>query len=166
MSLPVVLPRYIPKDLREQDRMFQHLNQGVRRNNYRTHAMDQRFLNQINGGGKRSTQSVNPLTATDAGGGLAEIQVAAHNLVFGFKTIPFGSGTITGLLNSTLYYVYTDDPDFLGGSAVYLATTNANIATQDDGRYYLGKITTPAGGGGGSSGGYGGGGGGGGNPLP
>ena len=128
-------------------------------------ASSQRLLPMLNAGGKLSTQSVQPLTATDAGAD-ASISIASHNQQFGFGTVAYNSGTITGLAFSTLYYVYTSDPTYAGGAVTYLATTNANTPTSNDGYYYVGKVTTPANGAGDTGGGYGGGGGGGGNPLP
>lgn len=129
-------------------------------------AISQRLLNQISASNKQSTQSAQPLTATDSGGGLAQIAIAAHNVQFGFGTVAYNAGTISGLANSTLYYVYTDDPTYAGGAVSYVATTNPNLITANSGRYYVGKVTTPAGGGGGTSGGWGGGAGGGGTVLP
>lgn len=166
MSLPVLSFRELPTDLRELSRVLSDLNQWVRKGRSRVFASDQRFMNQINGAGKRSTQSVQPLTSNDLGGGLADIQVAAHSVQLGFGTVAYNAGSISGLLNSTLYYVYTDDAEFDGGAVTYLATTNHTIATSNDGRYYLGKITTDAPAGGGTSGGGGAGGGGGGGFLP
>lgn len=128
-------------------------------------ARSQKLLPLLNAGGKLSTQSTQPLTAADVGT-TATISVASHNVQFGFGTVGYNSGDITGLGFSTVYYVYTDDPNYAGGAVTYLATTNANNATANDGRYYVGKVTTPADGGGGTGGGYGGGGGGGGFPLP
>lgn len=128
-------------------------------------ARSQKLLPLLNSGGKLSTQSVQPLTATDAGAD-ASIAIASHNVQFGFGTVAYNSGSITGLSFSTLYYIYADDPTYAGGVVTYLATTNANTATANDGRYYLGKITTPANGAGDTGGGWGGGGGGGGGPIP
>lgn len=130
-------------------------------------ASSQRLLPMLNSGGKLSTQSAQPLSAADVGA-TATITVAAHNVQFGSVVglVSYNTGSITGLAFSTLYYVYADDPNYAGGAVTYLATTNANTATANDGRYYLGKVTTPADGGGGSSGGWGGGGGGGGSQIP
>ena len=128
-------------------------------------ASSQRLLPLINSGNKASTQSAQPLSAADVGSDVT-ISIASHSVQYGFGTIAYNSGSITGLGFSTLYYVYTDDPTYAGGAVTYLATTNANNATANDGRYYLGKITTPADGAGGTSGGGGGGGGGGGTLIP
>lgn len=130
-------------------------------------AASQKLIPMVNAGGKLSTQSTQPLTATDAGSD-ASINVASHSVQFGsgVGAVSYNSGSITGLAFSTVYYVYADDPTYAGGAVTYLATTNANTATANDGRYYVGKVTTPANGAGDTGGGYGGGGGGGGNPLP
>lgn len=128
-------------------------------------ASSQRMLPLLNAGGKLSTQSAQPLTATDAGAD-ASIAIASHNVQFGFGSVAYNSGSITGLSFSTKYYVYANDPTYAGGAVTYLATTNANIPTSGDGFYYVGSVTTPANGAGDTGGGYGGGGGGGGFPLP
>lgn len=167
MSLPVIdLVRGWPTDPRELARVLFDLNRAIIKSGSRVHARDQRFINQIGTANKQSTQSAQPLTSNDLGGGFADIQIASHSVQYSFGTVAYNSGSISGLLNSTLYYVYVDDPEYEGGSVTYLATTNANNITSDPGRYYVGKITTDAPAGGGSSGGWGGGGGGGGNPLP
>lgn len=129
-------------------------------------ASDQRLLPIISASNKLSTQSAQPLVGFDNGIGGATISISAHSVQFGFGTVSYNSGTITGLSLNTIYYVYVDDPQYAGGAVTYVATTNANNVTAGNGRYYVGKVTTPAGGGGGTSGGWGGGGGGGGFPLP
>lgn len=165
---------FVPRNTRELEQSHRQLNQLIKQDrpeHYRilsimARATDQRILPLVNASNKLSTQSVQPVTADDAGGGLATISIAAHSVQFGFGPVGYSAGTITGLANSTLYYVYTDDPEYDGGAVVYLATTNANIVTAGNGRYYIGKVTTPAGGGGGTGGGWGGGGGGGGSQIP
>jgi hypothetical protein len=167
MSLPVIsLVRGWPTDARELMRLLNDLNRAVVKSGTRVHASDQRFSNQIGTANKQSTQSTQPLTSTDLGGGFADIAIASHSVQYSFGTVSYSSGTILGLANSTLYYVFADDPNYEGGAVAYEATTNANNITAELGRYYVGKITTDAPAGGGSSGGYGGGGGGGGFPLP
>lgn len=128
-------------------------------------ARSQKLLPMVNASNKLSTQTTQPITAADVGS-TATVSVASHSVQFGFGTVAYNSGDVTGLSFSTVYYIYCDDPTYAGGAVTYLATTNANNVTANDGRYYVGKVTTPADGGGGSSGGYGGGGGGGGNPIP
>lgn len=178
MTVGIIRPlRVIPAqdDVTGWDRLFRSLNRLIELDNSSTdhysidgtkaRASDQRILPLVSSGNKLSTQSAQPLTATESAG-VATISVAAHSVQFGFGTVAYNSGSITGLSTSTIYYVYADDPSYEGGAVTYLATTNANTVTAGNGRYYLGKITTPAGGGGGTSGGFGGGGGGGGTPLP
>jgi hypothetical protein len=128
-------------------------------------ASDQRLLPLVNASNKLSTQSAQPLTATDAGSN-ATISIAAHSVQFGFGTVSYSSGSITGLSYSTTYYVYADDPDYEGGTVTYVATTNANLVTAGNGRYYVGRIVTPAAAAGPTGGGWGGGGGGGGSQIP
>ena len=144
MTLPVITFRSLPQDEREWGRTLFDLNQSVRKTGERVFAQDQRFLNQVSAGNKQSTQSVQPLTASDSGGGFAEIAIASQSVQFGFGTVAYNSGTITGLLNSTEYFVYVDDPHYEGGAATYLSTTNANLVTANHGRYYVGYVTTPA----------------------
>lgn len=167
MSLPVLsLIRGLPTDLRELSRVFSDLNQWVRKSRDRVHALDQRFSHQISAANKQSTQSVNPLTATDLGGGVAEVQIASHSVQYAHGTVSYNSGSISGLENATLYYIVCDDPEFEGGAVSYLRSQNPNVVTEEIGRYFVGTITTPAGGGGGTTGGWGAGGGGNGFPLP
>lgn len=129
-------------------------------------AVSQRLLNVVAAGNKSSTQSVQPLTGVDVGAGVARVDIASHNVQYDFGLVAYNSGSITGLANSTEYFVYSDDPSYAGGAVTYLATTNPNIVTANSGRYYLGKVTTPAGGGGNTGGGGGGGAGGGGTLIP
>ncbi len=166
MSLPVLnLIRGLPTDLRELGRVFGDLNFWIRRSTNRVFARDQRFLGQLSSGGKSSSQSVQPLTSTDSGGGFASISVASHTVQYKGFLVSFNSGTITGLPNNTRHFVYVTDPEFEGGAATYLATTNQQTPNADD-NYYVGKIVTATAAGPPTDGGYGGGGGGNGNPLP
>lgn len=128
-------------------------------------ARSQKLLPMVSASNKLSTQSAQPLTATDAGSD-ATINIASHSVQFGFGTVAYNSGSITGLSFSTVYYVYVNDPTYTGGAVTYLATTNANTVTSNDGYYYVGKVTTPANGAGDQSGGWGGGGGGSGSQIP
>lgn len=168
------IPSELPKTQRAWEQFTRQLNQLIGMDGPRhfridatmARASDQRLLPLVNASNKLSTQSAQPVTALDAGGGLATIDVASHSVQFGFGSVAYASGTITGLANSTPYFVYADDPDYAGGAVTYLATTNANIVTAGNGRYYIGKVTTPSGGGGSTGGGWGGGGGGGGSQIP
>lgn len=170
----VRFPRATPADPVGWANLFRQINRFISRDGADHYALDatlaratdQRILPLVSASNKLSTQSAQPLTAADEGGGLASISIASHSVQFGFGTVAYNSGSITGLANSTKYFVYADDPEYEGGAATYLATTNANLVTAGNGRYYLGSITTPSGGGGGTSGGWGGGGGGGGFPIP
>lgn len=167
MSLPILnLLRGLPTDMRELARVFSDLNLSIVKSRTRVHAANHRFLNQISRSNKQSTQNIQPLSSNDLGGGFAEVVIAAHSVTDGDGTVSYNAGSITGLPNSTLVYVFADDPDSEGGAVVYDYTTNFNLITSVNGRYYVGKITTDAPAGGGTSGGWGGGGGGGGNPLP
>lgn len=96
--------------------------------------------------------SATPLTSTD-GPISARIDIAAWNQQLGFGQVSYNAGSITGLANSTLYYVYVDDPTFAGGAVTYVATTTAQNVVAGNGRIFVGSITTAADGGGGTSGG-------------
>lgn len=104
-------------------------------------AEDQRFLPQVSTGGVSSRQDAGPVTA-DADAFTAQIDIAAHTLQYGFGAVSYGSGTITGLDPETNYYVYADDPNYLGGAVTYLATTNGQLITANDGRYFVGAVRT------------------------
>lgn len=104
-------------------------------------AEDQRFLPQVSAGNVLSLQDINPLVAS-ADAVNATISIAAHTLQYGFGTVAYSSGTILGLLPSTTYYVYADDPDYEGGAVTYLATTTRQNITADNGRYFVGSIET------------------------
>jgi hypothetical protein len=104
-------------------------------------AADQRFLPQVSAGNVLSLQDVNPLVAS-ADATNATISVAAHNLQYGFGQVSYNSGTIVGLAPSTNYFVYASDPNYQGGAVTYLATTNRQNVTADNGRYFVGAIET------------------------
>jgi len=167
------IPQQIPTNQREWEQFTRSLNQLISQDGTRHYsidatmarASDQRLLPLVNASNKLSTQSAQPLTATDAGSD-ATINVASHTVQFGFGTVAYNAGSVTGLDYSTLYYVYADDPDYDGGAVTYLATENPLLVTAGNGRYYLGKVTTPAAAGGDTGGGWGGGGGGGGSQIP
>jgi hypothetical protein len=61
----------------------------------------------------------------------------------GIPDITLNSGSITGLSYNTLYYVYYDDPGFLGGAVTYNATTTKETALLGAGRFFVGSIQTP-----------------------
>lgn len=104
-------------------------------------AVDQRFLPQVSAGNVLSLQNVNPLVASSDATN-ATISIAAHTLQYGFGTVAYSSGTILGLLPSTDYYVYADDPNYAGGAVTYLATTVRPTLTANNGRYFVGTILT------------------------
>lgn len=111
-------------------------------------AEDQRFLPQVSAGNRLSAQSVAPLTSTGSAS-TAEIAIAAHTVQYGFGTVSYSAGSITGLTPLTLYFIYADDTDYEGGAVAYTATTSQQTVTASNGRYYVGAITaansTPSG---------------------
>lgn len=163
------LPDELPNDRRSAERFLRRINRVLRYDGSRAliqetatlvsrettdldtmtglisdagRASNQRFLNMITFGNAPSVQSAIPLTAS-SDAVTAEIQVGSHSLHYGGLTLAYNSGTITGLLPSTDYYVYTDDSSLAGGAVTYLATTNyVNLAGSAD-RYLIGAIRTP-----------------------
>lgn len=108
-------------------------------------------------------------SATAAGGATLSqsgttttINVAAFTLKAGDQSIPYSSGSVDPGAFGT-YFVYVDDPFYLGHAVIYKATTVLSTTAAAIGRFGVGKITTSGAGGG--SGGGDGGGGGGGRPL-
>jgi hypothetical protein len=74
----------------------------------------------------------------------ATINVASFTMrVPGMTDISENSGAITGLSYNTLYYVYHDDPGFIGGAVTYHATTTKATALNSAGRFFDGSIVTP-----------------------
>jgi Hint-domain len=119
------------------------------------------------------TPTTQPLSAaTGAGANQATITVAAFQIQYPFDLdgdgdadlISYAMGALTPLLDSTMYFVYFNDPTYAGGPQTYIASTSNPDVTAGLYRQYVGNITTPAHGGGGTSG-QGGGGGGGGAPC-
>lgn len=124
--------------------------------------------------GIRNTNNVT-ITATDAGtSATISISSSVRKLPGESSqiTISYSSGTLTGKVYSTTYYIYADDPSFAGGAVTYVATTDTDDLCALTGRVYFGSVTTPASGSGtgttGGGGGFGGGvsGGGGGGAIP
>jgi predicted phage tail protein len=103
----------------------------------------------VNSAGGMASLSTNPLTAID-GGTTATINIASHTVQFGFGTVTYSAGSITGLAFSTKYYVYCDDPNYSGGAVTYYATTTITAITANLGRRFISSIITPANGGGGT----------------
>lgn len=104
-------------------------------------ANSQTFLPQVQTGGVSSRQDAGPVTA-EADSLTAEISIAAHTLQYGDRVVAYNAGTIAGLDPDTSYYVYTDDPDYVGGAVSYSATTNGQIITANNGRYFVGAVRT------------------------
>jgi len=111
------------------------------------------------------------VTSADTGGGHASITLdggsAGASFVIDYATNPpqditVPSGTITGLANSTLYYIYADVDGVLDATPTYGATTvygdAINSAAHPNRIYMQRSITTAAAGGAGTSGGSDGGG--------
>jgi hypothetical protein len=107
-------------------------------------AEDQRFLPMVSAGNVLSMQNVGPVTQSST---LitAQIDIAAHTVSYGFGSVAYNAGSITGLDPDENYYVYVDDPDYEGGAVTYLASTNPQTVTAENGHYFVGAIrTTPA----------------------
>jgi hypothetical protein len=99
-------------------------------------------LPTVNVSNVSSVQDSSPLSATSDAIS-AEISVSAHVLQTDFGPISYGPGSLAGLALNERYYVYADDPDYVGGSVTYLATTNKTTVTSITGRYLVGSIITP-----------------------
>ena len=83
-------------------------------------------------------------------GGSASVTVSAHSRVYQDRTVSVAASTITGLQNSTSYYLYYDDAARAGGTVQAMATTvfaDAFTSSTNPFRHPLGSITTPAPGG-------------------
>jgi hypothetical protein len=84
-----------------------------------------------------------PLTADAPSSGNATIWVATFMMQYPSGQVAYSSGAISGLLDSTLYYVYCDDPHHCGGAQTYLVSTKESDLFATEGRVYIGRITTP-----------------------
>ena len=96
-----------------------------------------------------TTTPISGLTSTS-------VTIAPHTRYILGRAVTYNGGTISGLNPSTRYHIYADDPDELGGSVGYLATTDFSIISGEN-RIYFGPVTTaaagnPGGGGGGAAG--------------
>ncbi len=83
-------------------------------------------------------------------GGSASVTISAHSRVYQDRTVSVTASTITGLQNSTSYYLYYDDAARAGGTVQAMATTvfaNGFTSSTNPARHPLGSITTPAPGG-------------------
>lgn len=118
-------------------------------------------LSQVNAS---ATPTSKPLSATTGGvANHATINIAPFQVQYPNSISPgtnglvsYSAGTVTPLLDSTLYMVYCVDLKYAGAAQTYIATTNPQDITSLDGVVYLGNVTTPAFGGGGTTGGGGG----------
>lgn len=105
-----------------------------------------RFASTVSGLSYRTT--TNPLTATDAGSS-ATINLASFNLrtrnTSVAADISYNSGSIASLSYGTLYYVYTSDPNLLGGTPAggYQVTTTKETTLSGAGNLFLGSVITP-----------------------
>jgi len=104
-------------------------------------ASTQTFLPQVQTGGVSSRQDAGPVTA-EATSLTAEITIAAHTLQYGDRLVAYNAGSITGLNPDENYYVYADDPEYAGGAVSYTATTNGQLVTANNGRYFVGAVRT------------------------
>jgi hypothetical protein len=93
----------------------------------------------------------NPLTQS---GSTSTILVAASTMQFGDGQVSFSSGSVNPGTTGT-YFIFADDPSFLGGSVIYQFSTSKSVQVAANGRVSFGQITTVSGGGGTGSGGGG-----------
>jgi hypothetical protein len=98
-------------------------------------------LPMVAAGNLNSAQTTQPLSSTGSAS-TAAIQVAAHVVQYGFGTVSYNGGTISGLTPLTKYYVYADDPGYAGGAVAYAATTSFPTVVASRNRYLVGAITT------------------------
>lgn len=84
----------------------------------------------------------NPLTAHDAGSSVT-INIASFTMRSGSTDVVVNSGSVIALNYLTLYYVYYDDPDFIGGTRTFNATATKEIAILGENRFFVGSIATP-----------------------
>lgn len=93
-----------------------------------------------------------PLAGQDLGAGFAQIVVATTTFTWDDlpASVVYPGVTLTlddtgaGILNSTAYYVYRDDPNRNGAGSWKATTDYSKVAV--DGRFHLRGVTTPAGG--------------------
>lgn len=104
-------------------------------------AADQRFLPVVNAGNRLSAQTTNPLSSTGTAS-TASVTVSSHVVQYGFGTVSYNGGTISGLTPLTTYYVYCDDETLAGGAVSYAASLAPATVVAGNNRYYVGSITT------------------------
>lgn len=80
-------------------------------------------------------------------GGAARITIAASTLRGSGITVSYSAGTIDGCGFETTYYVWIYDPDVIGGTVTYVATTDPNAYIDNPDYLFVGNIRTIAAGG-------------------
>jgi hypothetical protein len=104
---------------------------------------DDVFLFKANRGSHATYRPLsNPLTGNDAGSN-ATINIAAFTMRSGGTDVSVNLGAVTILSYNTLYFIYYDDPDFVGGAVTYNATTSKETALIGENRFFVGSIQTP-----------------------
>jgi hypothetical protein len=105
-------------------------------------AADQRFLWPLSMGNHSSVQNASNILASNAAAD-ATITINPHSVKYDFGSVAYNAGSVAGLTPGVGYLVYADDPNFQGGAVSYFATTNAGDMI-NQGRYYVGTMTTAA----------------------
>jgi hypothetical protein len=88
------------------------------------------------------------ITATDVGAHVT-VAISAHTRKYpqpdgSTVDVAVSGGSVTGLIYSTTYFIYYDDPARAGGAVTYAATTSDTTAAQIGDRHVVGQVTTPA----------------------
>lgn len=92
--------------------------------------------------------NISIISADNAGS--ATVSVSDHDRVYSDRTVHVDAATLSGLQNSTLYYLYYDDPERDGGAVTVAAAVNypdAFASSSQPARHFLGSVTTAATGG-------------------
>lgn len=98
---------------------------------------------------KLSSSGVDGLTiaAVDAGASVT-INISNHTRVYSDSTqVAVTGGSLSNLGYETVYYLFYNDPDFVGGAVTYQSTTIKSEAAQTGSRHLVGQVFTPAAGG-------------------
>src|SRR6185312_1207283 len=109
-------------------------------------------INQINS----SYSDTSASSILSQSGTTATINVAAWTNQYGRGQVSYNSGSVTAPSNTSVGYVYLNDPTYAGGAVTYLFTTDYSTVFANPGNVMVGKITLSAGGGGTGGGGGGG----------
>lgn len=75
------------------------------------------------------------------------VNIGAHSRIYADRTVLVSAGSVTGLIPSTVYYLFYDKSSRTGGAVVWQATTVYAEAFPDDdspGRHYGGYVQTGA----------------------